>query len=147
MEYNIIAVLITFVGLFILFSKQMVKMSLLSFFMTLVLFISLIVKEYYLLAFAFLLVDILTKFELFLFLTNKNLLIKKTMFRQQQYFKKIMVSVVFVIMLGIVHTYYKLKNKVDVDLTPNNLELLTVGSVITIFIISGYIMKSRRWKQ
>ena len=147
MEYNIVAIFITLIGLFVLFSKQMVKMSLISFLITLVLFVTLVVKGYYLIGLAYVAIEVLIKFELFLFLTNKNLVNKKSLFKQQQLVKKLVTSVVLVVLVGIVHSFYKLKNTEVVKLEVGNLELLTIGSVVTIFLISGYVVKSQKWKQ
>tara|TARA_Y100000385_G_C12948461_1_gene574423 strand:- start:35 stop:478 length:444 start_codon:yes stop_codon:yes gene_type:complete len=147
MEYNIVAIFITLIGLFVLFSKQMVKMSLISFLITLVLFVTLVIKGYYLLGLAYVTIEVLIKFELFLFLANKNLVSKKSLFKQQQLVKKLVTSVVLVVLVGIVHSFYKLKNTEVVKLEVGNLELLTIGSIVTIFLISGYVVKSQKWKQ
>lgn len=147
MEYNIVAAVVLLIGLFVLFSKQMVKMSMLSFLMTLVLFVSLVVKGYYLLALVYVAIDVLIKFEFFLFLTNKKLVYKKPLFKQQQLIKRLITSIVLVVVVGIVHSFYKLKNTQIARQELTSLELLTIGSVVAIFMISGYVVKSRKWKQ
>ena len=142
-----IAVLILLIGVFILFSKEMVKTSMLGFFMTFIMFIVLLVNKYYFLALTYIAIDVFIKFEIFLFLTNKGLFKKKVLFKKQQYAKKIVVSMVLVIFAGLMHALYNNKN-VNMSVGQNNsLELLTVACVVSIFLVSGYVIKSDRWKQ
>lgn len=147
MEYKVIAIGILLIGLFVLFSKQMIKMTLLSFLITVLLFIVLVANGHYLLALGYITIDSLIKFEFFLFLTNKDLKSKPPVFKQSRLIKKITSSFLIVILSGISFVYYDNKHSEKLPVEINSLEVLTISCIVTIFLISGYIIKSNKWKQ
>lgn len=146
MGYNILAVLILAIGSFVLFSKEVIKVSLLSFIITFILFLVLLANEYYLLGLAFLIMDVLFKFKFFIFLNNKELIEKSPSFKKQQVMKKFLVSMLVAISVGVMRVIYEGKYHGLISEKNNELEMLTFGTIVSIFLISGYVVKSRKWK-
>lgn len=147
MVYNFLALMIIILGLFVLFSKETMKISVLSFSISLILFSTLVFEGYFLLALIFLTIDVLVKFELFLFLTNKNIIKKKDPFKKKQMIKKIF-SIFFVALgVGISYVFYEKKVKTEMFEYKHNMDMLIISTIVTLFIISGYVIKSKKWKQ
>lgn len=147
MVYNFLALIIIILGLFVLFSKETMKISVLSFSISLILFSTLVFEGYFLLALIFLTIDVLVKFELFLFLTNKNIIKKKDPFKKKQMIKKITSIFVVALGIGISYVFYEKKVKTEMFEYKHNMDMLIISTIVTLFIISGYVIKSKKWKQ
>lgn len=147
MVYNFLALIIIILGLFVLFSKETMKISVLSFSISLILFSTLVFEGYFLLALIFLTIDVLVKFKLFLFLTNKNIIKKKDPFKKKQMIKKISSIIVVALGVGISYVFYEKKVKTEMFEYKHNMDMLIISTIVTLFIISGYVIKSKKWKQ
>lgn len=147
MVYSILALFVFVVGIILLFSKELIKSSIFNFLLTVFLFIVLILKQHYLLALSFLAIDILVKLEFFLFLTNKSLFKRKHSFKRKGSLKKIMASFLVAIIFGIFFVVYHNKVIESFVVKPKNLDVLVISTISTLFLLSGYIVKSRLWKK
>lgn len=147
MGYSVISIIVLCLGLYLLFTKDVLRSVLLSFIMTLILFSVLVVKELYILALSYLIMDPLIKLVLFLYFTNKKIESKPIVFLKNQKFRKFLTVVVASIFVGSIYvTNTSIKTTLIVE-RKTSLELMIVSLIVVIFITSGYVIKSEKWKR
>lgn len=133
------------VGIFIIFSKNVNKSILISFLLSSIIFSVFLLHKKPLIGFVYLTIDSLVKFELFLFFTNKKINIKKYVFRKKNTFLKLGTAILAVMLTGI--SYVLLKGQgYRAELTNHNSDLLIISLIATLLIISGFIVRSQKWK-
>lgn len=147
MYYNLLALLVLLVGVFVLFSRNTMKMILLSLVPTLVIFFVIITRGLFLLSVVFLILDIFIKLKLFIFLINKEKSIKKLSFKKEEAFMKFLGVGIISCMTSIM---YLLNTRVGFKINTNKIlmvqnELAIISIIVTVFLISGYVVKSKKW--
>lgn len=147
MGYNIISLFVLIVGIYLIFNKSVLKSVMISFLITLILFSLLVVKELYILALVYLVIDSFVKLELFLYFTNKKIVEKPMSFTKGKRLKKAFVVIVSSMFIASVFVINRNLTPVAVSDSKPDLELLIVSMIVVIFITSGYIIKSEKWKK
>lgn len=147
MGYSVISLFVLIIGVYLIFNKSVLKSVMISFLITLILFALLVVKELYVLALAYLVIDSFVKLELFLYFTNKKIVEKPINFTKSQRLKKTFVVIVSSIFIASVFVINRNLIPVAQSDSKPDLELLIVSMIVVIFISSGYIIKSEKWKK
>lgn len=146
MVFNFVALVVLVLGLFVLFSKHRMKMSNLNLVMSFVVFGLLLFKGYYLTSLVYLTISVLISFEIFLYLTNKQLIYKKHSFIKQNAVHKLASLIITSVLTGVVYIYFIKKTEFIAISKNYSFDVLVVSVVSTLFIISGYIVRSKKWK-
>lgn len=147
MLYSVISMILIMLGLYIIFNKKIINTILMSFLLSLFVFIVLMINKLFFLAIMVALIDVFAKIYILIFYINKKEIYRTKSFNRKTIFKKIIEVISITIFLSIGLVLIK-NNNTDgniIEIRGEISESVLLAIVITLFSVAGYVTKSKRW--
>lgn len=153
MYYNLVALIILIVGLFVIFKEKTINSILLSFVLTIISFVVLVANQFYFLAIIYAIIDTYLKVYLMVYYINSKKIYRSKVFKKRSKGFKI-VSWATITMF--VSVFFALKKELKgpesaeaffPEIKYEISEILVLTFTVTIFAIAGYITKSKKWNK